>query len=96
VINITSARSESRSTTWLSRAWSAPRDRLGEIAREVGPKKITVNSIAPGRIETERLAEVYNKPSLAPRTIGRSRCAAGSPREVAQVACFLASTPRAT
>ena len=30
------------------------------LAREVGPKNITVNSIAPGQIETERLSEVYN------------------------------------
>ena len=29
------------------------------LAREVGPKKITVNSIAPGRIETARLAEAF-------------------------------------
>src|SRR3954462_8552191 len=29
------------------------------IARELGPKKITVNSIAPGRIDTPRLMEVY-------------------------------------
>src|SRR6476646_9859648 len=27
------------------------------LAREIGPKKITVNTIAPGKIETERLAE---------------------------------------
>src|SRR5215207_5503485 len=29
------------------------------LSREVGPDGITVNSIAPGRIETEGLAEVY-------------------------------------
>src|SRR5947207_1270127 len=61
------------------------------LAREVGPSKITVNSIAPGRIETERLAEVYaGKPraedleEIPLRRFGR-------PGEVAQVVCFLAS-----
>jgi 3-oxoacyl-[acyl-carrier protein] reductase len=61
------------------------------LAREVGPKKITVNSIAPGRIETERLAEAFaGKPrteDLAQIALGRF----GAPKEVAQVACFLAS-----
>jgi len=61
------------------------------LAREVGPDGVTVNSIAPGRIDTPRLAEVY---------VGRSRAddlAAipvrrfGRPREVADVVCFLAS-----
>ena len=33
------------------------------LAREVGPKKITVNSIAPGRIETARLAEAFHGPA---------------------------------
>ena len=61
------------------------------LAREVGPKKITVNTIAPGRIETDRLAEAFH---------GRPRNDAleaiplrrfGQPREVAHVVCFLAS-----
>jgi 3-oxoacyl-[acyl-carrier protein] reductase len=61
------------------------------LAREVGPKKITVNTIAPGRIETERLAEAFQG---QPRTedieaIPLRRF--GQPREVAQVVCFLAS-----
>ena len=35
------------------------------LAREVGPDGITVNSIAPGRIETERLAEAFVNRSRA-------------------------------
>ncbi len=61
------------------------------LAREVGPKGITVNSIAPGRIDTERIREVYpdgpNKDDL--KTIPVRRL--GTPREVADVVCFLAS-----
>jgi 3-oxoacyl-[acyl-carrier protein] reductase len=61
------------------------------LAREVGPKNITVNSIAPGRIDTERIREVYpdgpNEDDL--RTIPVRRL--GTPREVADVVCFLAS-----
>jgi 3-oxoacyl-[acyl-carrier protein] reductase len=61
------------------------------LAREIGQKKITVNTIAPGRIETERLAEAYQG---RPRTedieaIPLRRF--GQPHEVAQVVCFLAS-----
>jgi 3-oxoacyl-[acyl-carrier protein] reductase len=61
------------------------------LAREIGPDGITVNSIAPGRIETERLAEAYpdgpTEADLLPiplRRFGRSA-------EVADVVCFLAS-----
>jgi 3-oxoacyl-[acyl-carrier protein] reductase len=61
------------------------------LAREVGPQAITVNSIAPGRIDTERLREVYpNGPSEADlRAIPLRRL--GTPREVGDVVCFLAS-----
>jgi len=61
------------------------------MARELGPKKITVNSIAPGKIETARLMEVYAERSRASdmeliplRRFGRAE-------EVADVICFLAS-----
>ena len=61
------------------------------LARELGPKKITVNSIAPGRIETARLAEVY---AGGPRAEDLEQIPLrrfGAPREVASVVCFLAS-----
>jgi 3-oxoacyl-[acyl-carrier protein] reductase len=52
---------------------------------------VTVNSIAPGRIETERLVEVYVNRSAADdlATIPLRRF--GRPREVGDVVCFLAS-----
>ena len=61
------------------------------LAREVGPKKITVNSIAPGRIETERLAEVYAGKPRAEDLEAIPLRRFGAPSEVAQVVCFLAS-----
>jgi 3-oxoacyl-[acyl-carrier protein] reductase len=61
------------------------------LARELGPDGITVNSIAPGRIETERLAEAFVNRSRADdmATIPLRRF--GRPKEVAEVICFLAS-----
>jgi 3-oxoacyl-[acyl-carrier protein] reductase len=61
------------------------------LARELGPDGVTVNSIAPGRIDTERIVEVYpqgpNEADL--RRIPLQRL--GTPAEVADVVCFLAS-----
>ena len=61
------------------------------LAREVGPKKITVNSIAPGRIETERLAELYAGQPRAEDLEQIPLRRFGAPREIASVVCFLAS-----
>jgi 3-oxoacyl-[acyl-carrier protein] reductase len=61
------------------------------LARELGPKKITVNSIAPGRIETERLAEVYAGQPRAEDLEQIPLRRFGAAQEVANVACFLAS-----
>ena len=56
------------------------------LAREVGPKGITVNTIAPGQIDTERLRSLGGgDPGGVP--LGRL----GDPAEIAAVACFLAS-----
>ncbi len=56
------------------------------LAREVGPKGITVNTIAPGRIDTERLRSVSGG-DISQIPLGRL----GDPAEIAAVACFLAS-----
>jgi 3-oxoacyl-[acyl-carrier protein] reductase len=64
---------------------------LKTAAQELGPKGITVNSVAPGRIDTERIREVYpdgpSETDLA--TIPLRRL--GAPREIGDVVCFLAS-----
>ena len=61
------------------------------LSRELGPRGVTVNCVAPGRIDTARLAALYpNGPSerdLESIPLGRW----GTPREVGDVACFLAS-----
>jgi 3-oxoacyl-[acyl-carrier protein] reductase len=61
------------------------------LSQELGPDGITVNSIAPGRIETARLAEAYEngpKPEdLQEIPLRRF----GHTREIADVVTFLAS-----
>lgn len=61
------------------------------MARELGPRKITVNSIAPGKIETARLAEAYVDRSRASDMDRIPLRRFGQPEEVADVICFLAS-----
>src|SRR6266508_1764676 len=58
------------------------------LARELGPRAITATLIAPGRIDTPRLADVRGEPEdFSHIPLGRL----GAPREVADVVCFLAS-----
>jgi 3-oxoacyl-[acyl-carrier protein] reductase len=61
------------------------------LSRELGPQGITVNCIAPGRIDTARLAQLYpDGPSEADlEQIPLRRW--GIPKEFGDVACFLAS-----
>ncbi|HYX77345.1 MAG TPA: SDR family oxidoreductase [Gaiellaceae bacterium] len=61
------------------------------MARELGPKKITVNSIAPGRIETARLMEAFAERSRASEMEQVPLRRFGRTEEVADVICFLAS-----
>jgi 3-oxoacyl-[acyl-carrier protein] reductase len=61
------------------------------LARELGPQGVTVNCLAPGRIETARLAELYpdgpSEADLKAIPLGRW----GTPQEFGDVACFVAS-----
>ncbi|MBA2332712.1 MAG: SDR family oxidoreductase [Actinobacteria bacterium] len=64
---------------------------LKTLARELGPAGVTVNAIAPGRIDTDRLKEVYpdgpSESDLSAIPLRRL----GTPRELGDVVCFLAS-----
>ncbi len=63
------------------------------LAREVGPKGITINTIAPGRIDTDRLAQLYSNDGAA-RDAAQAQIPLrrfGTPAEIARVVCFLAS-----
>jgi 3-oxoacyl-[acyl-carrier protein] reductase len=62
------------------------------LARELGPDAITVNNIAVGRIETERLAESFKQRSRADSMNEVPLKRFGSPRELADVVAFLASS----
>lgn len=64
---------------------------LKTLSRELGPQGITVNCVAPGRIATARLDELYpggpSDDDLADIPLRRW----GEPRELGDVVCFLAS-----
>jgi 3-oxoacyl-[acyl-carrier protein] reductase len=64
---------------------------LKTLAAELGPKRITVNCVAPGRIATDRLSYLYpdgpTEEQLREIPLGRW----GDPREFGDVVCFLAS-----
>jgi 3-oxoacyl-[acyl-carrier protein] reductase len=65
---------------------------LKTLARELGPDGITVNTIAPGRIDTDRLRSVYGEdgpPASDLENVPARRL--GTPAEIAAVAAFLAS-----
>lgn len=61
------------------------------LARELGPRGITVNCIAPGRIDTDRIREVYpdgpGEADLSAIPLRRL----GTPREIGDVVAFLCS-----
>jgi len=61
------------------------------LSRELGPRGITVNCVAPGKIETARLEQLSpegpSEEELKAIPLGRW----GTPQEFGDVACFLAS-----
>ncbi len=65
----------------------------GVLARELGPKRIRVNSINPGMVETEGthsagfIGSDFEKNLVARASLGRT----GQPGDIASVAVFLAS-----
>jgi 3-oxoacyl-[acyl-carrier protein] reductase len=94
IINISSI--GSRNTAPNMVAYSATKGAVDTItlglSRELGPRNIRVNAIAPGFIETEGLTEVGISPEmrqhvLALTPLGRP----GVPDDVARIAVFLAS-----
>jgi 3-oxoacyl-[acyl-carrier protein] reductase len=64
---------------------------LKTLSREVGPKGITVNCVAPGRIATARLDELYPGGPTDEQLEEIALRRWGTPREFGDVVCFLAS-----
>lgn len=62
------------------------------LAVELGPLGITINSIAPGAIETPINAKLLNDPKKLHSLLGQIPLARlGKPKDVAGIAVFLAS-----
>src|SRR5436190_1677412 len=64
---------------------------LKTLADELGPKGITVNCVAPGRIATARLEQLYPDGPTEDRVAQIPLRRWGEPREFGDVVCFLAS-----
>ena len=64
---------------------------LKTLSREVGPQGITVNCVAPGRIATARLDELYPEGPTEAQLEEIALRRWGTPREFGDVVCFLAS-----
>jgi 3-oxoacyl-[acyl-carrier protein] reductase len=61
------------------------------LADELGPRKITVNCVAPGRIATARLEQLYPEGPTEERVAKIPLRRWGTPKEFGDVVCFLAS-----
>jgi 3-oxoacyl-[acyl-carrier protein] reductase len=61
------------------------------LARELGPKGITVNSIAPGWIDTERIREVHPQGPTEEDLQAVPLRRLGTPREIGDLVAFLCS-----
>jgi len=94
VVNISSLASVAAAAT--ASVYSAAKAAVDSITRtlgaELGPKKIRVNSVLPGIVETEGTANMKNfeqfRDLMLPRTpLGR----VGTPKDIASVVAFLVS-----
>jgi 3-oxoacyl-[acyl-carrier protein] reductase len=66
---------------------------MKSLANELGPKGITVNSVAPGRIATDRLSELYGADGPPPEEIAKIPARRlGEPRELGALVAFLCSS----
>lgn len=61
------------------------------LAREVAADGVTLNSVLPGLIKTERVVEVYGSPERAAETMGLPAGRLGTVEEMAAAAAFLCS-----
>ncbi len=65
---------------------------LKTLSRELMPNGITVNTIAPGRIDTERLRALYGAEGPSPEALALIPAGRlGTAAEIAATVCFLAS-----
>jgi 3-oxoacyl-[acyl-carrier protein] reductase len=64
---------------------------LKTLADELGPKGITVNCVAPGRIATARLEQLYPDGPTEGQLTEIPLRRWGQPEEFGDVVCFLAS-----
>jgi 3-oxoacyl-[acyl-carrier protein] reductase len=93
VINISSIASTSSATVVYSATKGAVDTITRVLAKELGPKKIRVNAINPGGVETEGthsmgvIGSEFEKQPVARTPLGRL----GQPNDIAPVAVFLAS-----
>jgi 3-oxoacyl-[acyl-carrier protein] reductase len=99
IVNISSVASRiTPPTTAVYTATKGAVDAItGVLAKELGPRKIRVNAIAPGGVETEGVHTLgimgtdFEKQMVAQTPLGRF----GQPEDIAQVAVFLASADSA-
>jgi len=94
VINMSSIASAGEADAWIYSGTKGAVDAITRgLAAELGPRKIRVNAIAPGGVETEGthsagiVGSDFEKAMIAGTPLGRI----GQPDDIARIAAFLAS-----